>query len=133
MATTLMTAEELALLPDHGHHYELVRGELVELAPIGGRQGENAGQIAGHLWVFVSPRRLGRICVAETGFILARNPDIVRAPDVSLVRADHPPPTHEREGYLEVAPDLVVELVSPSDRTREVLPGFRLPIAEIFV
>src|SRR5687768_11750627 len=116
----LMTAEDLAQLPVDGHHYELVRGALVEVTPAGGRQGENAGQIAGHLWVFVQPRGLGRIYVAETGYVLARNPDIVRAPDVSFVRADRLPPEQEREGYLELAPDLVVEVVSPTDRMRDI-------------
>jgi Uma2 family endonuclease len=120
VTTKLMTAEELAQLPVDGRHYELVRGAVVEVTPAGGRQGENAGQIAGHLWVFVQSHGLGRIYVAETGYVLARNPDIVRAPDVSFVRADRLPPEQEREGFLELAPDLVVEVVSPNDRMRDV-------------
>jgi Uma2 family endonuclease len=116
-----MTAEQLAELPDDGRHYELVRGVLVAVAPAGGRQGENAGQIAGHLWLFAEPRGLGRIYIAETGFILARDPDIVRAPDVSFVRAERLPPLDRREGFLELAPDLAVEVVSPSDRARDVM------------
>src|SRR3990172_3882680 len=68
----------------------------------------------------VDERGLGEVLAAETGFKLASNPDTVRAPDVAFIRSDRlpdPPPA----GYAEVAPDLVVEVLSPNDRPGKVL------------
>jgi Uma2 family endonuclease len=116
-----MTAEELGCLPDTGMRYELVRGVLVEMTPAGGWHGERAIQIAGPLWSFVYPRNLGQVYIAETGFVLATNPDVVRASDVAFVRSERLPPHDERKGYLPFAPDLAVEVVSPNDRQSDVM------------
>lgn len=64
----------------------------------------------------VRPRGLGVVLGAETGFTIARDPDTVRAPDAAFVRADRVPTQGARAGFAELAPDLVVEVVSPSDR-----------------
>jgi Uma2 family endonuclease len=120
MTTKLMTAEELERLPDDGRRYELVRGVLVEMTPAGGWHGENSSEISWHINSFVRPRGLGRVYVSETGFVLARDPDIVRAPDVAFVASDRLPPVRDREGYLPLAPDLAVEVVSPYDRQSDV-------------
>jgi len=117
---------------------------------------------------------------ADGGYVLERCPDTVRAPDVAFVRAERVPTAEEQEHFAELAPDLVVEVISPSDRMtdveekveqylalgvplvwvfhprrrtvtvrrpgreplvlrdgdvvdgEEVLPGFRLPVADIF-
>jgi Uma2 family endonuclease len=62
----------------------------------------------------------GMVVAAETGFTLQRNPDTVRAPDVAFIRVDRlPPGTHS--GFADFAPDLAVEVLSPSDRPGEVL------------
>jgi Uma2 family endonuclease len=116
----LMTAEELFELPDDGRKYELVRGELVEMTPPGGWHGQKTLQIGARLLVHVEPRDLGRV-YAEAGFILARDPDIVRAPDVAFVRADRVPSARDELGYVPVAPDLAIEIVSPNDRASDVL------------
>ena len=60
------------------------------------------------------------VFAAETGFILRRNPDTVRAPDASFVSAGRLPPGDLPGGFLEIAPDLAVEVVSPGDTAREV-------------
>jgi Uma2 family endonuclease len=52
--------------------------------------------------------------------MLARHPDTVRAPDVAFVSADRLPPPAQRVFFLALAPDLVVEVLSPSDRARDV-------------
>jgi Uma2 family endonuclease len=67
--------------------------------------------------VHVKAQDLGTVFAAETGFLLARDPDTVRAPDVAFLRADREP-TPER-GYFPGAPDLAVEVLSPDDR-----PGY---------
>jgi Uma2 family endonuclease len=68
---------------------------------------------------FVKQRRLGVVTGAETGFLLSRDPDTVRAPDVAFV-AQHRVPAEEPVGFFLGAPDLAVEVLSPSDRQGEV-------------
>lgn len=121
MTTKLMTAEDLFALSNDDRRYELVRGVLVEMAPAGGWQGEYSFRVSLNLGIFVEPRGLGQVYVSETGFILARDPDIVRAPDVAFVSAGRLPPVRDREGYLPLAPDLAVEVVSQWDRARDAM------------
>jgi Uma2 family endonuclease len=120
VATKLMTAEELAELPDDGYLYELVRGEVERLPPPGAEHGEIGGDLFWRLGHHVSTNRLGRVYLAETGFRLTSDPDTVRAPDVAFVKTDRLPPKAERKGYLSIPPDLVVEVVSPSDRATKI-------------
>ena len=116
----LLTAEELLRLPDTGRRLELVEGELFEMPPAGGEHGNIAMRIGARLSIFVERNRLGRAFAAETGFILARDPDTVRAPDASFVSYANLPQGVLPLGYLELAPDLAVEVTSPSDSAREV-------------
>src|SRR5437867_3755143 len=111
----LMTAEELMALPDDGLRRELVRGEVRTMPPAKDPHGRAAGNIGGHLFVFLAGNPVAEIRAAETGFLLSRAPDTVRAPDVAVVRIERLPPEGEAEGYFEGAPDLVVEVVSPGD------------------
>lgn len=118
--TSLMTAEELLDLPEDHLRHELVLGALRTMAPAGFEHGAVTMTIGARLHAFVAAHGLGAVLGAETGFTLARGPDTVRAPDVAFVRADRVPPSGARRGFAELAPDLVVEVVSPSDRTGEV-------------
>ncbi len=114
------TAEELLHLRIPGKHAELVRGVLVVREPPGYLHGDVTARLAKLLMNFVDEHDLGRVLAAETGFRLAREPDTVRAPDIAFVRRQRvpsPPPI----GYAELAPDLVVEVLSPGDRPGEVL------------
>jgi Uma2 family endonuclease len=121
MATTeLMTAEDLLQLRDDEHRYDLIRGELMRMSPANARHGEIAAAFVGELRSYVKANRLGRTYSSETGFILARNPDIVLAPDAAFVRSNRLPPLEQRSRFLELAPDLVVEVASPSDRWTEI-------------
>jgi Uma2 family endonuclease len=116
----LVTAEALFDMPDNGGRTELVRGELREMSPGSPWSSEVGILIAAALIGHVRPRRLGSVFGDEAGFILARNPDTVRAPDVAFVRADRLPPPAQREFFLALAPDLVVEVLSPTDRAHDV-------------
>ena len=116
----LVTADELMELPDDGQRYELVEGRLRAMSPAGFDHGGVAVRIGGRLDEFVRGRRLGRVVGAETGFRLSRDPDTVRAPDAAFVAADRLPPRDEQHRFLELAPDLAVEVVSPTDRAGEV-------------
>ena len=116
----LFTAEDLERLPSIGKRLELVKGKVYEMAPAGGRHGGVAMTtgiiVGGH----VRSNGLGRVFAAETGFIIRRDPDTVRAPDVAFVSIDRLSADKIPDGYIDLIPDLVVEVVSPNDRRREV-------------
>ncbi len=108
-------AEDLYRNPVPGKCTELVAGRILVREPPGYRHGYVASRFLVAIAAHVNAHRLGHVLAAETGFTLFRNPDTVRAPDVAFVshgRVPHPMPS----GYLEIAPDLVVEVVSPHDR-----------------
>lgn len=114
MATTkLMTAEDLWQLDDSEHRYDLIRGELIQMSPAGAEHGELAMTIGGFLWSHARKHRLGKTYGAETGFILARDPDVVLAPDAAFVQAGRITSEMDETRFLEIAPDLVVEIVPP--------------------
>lgn len=117
VATASVTA---AQLEEHDGRWELVKGELHEMAPTGythGKVSNRSGQrIANH----VEKYRLGDVLGAETGFRIARDPDTVLAPDVAFVRADRVPTDSNAQAFFDLAPDLVVEVISPSDRAGAV-------------
>ncbi len=123
MATTgtnLMTAEDLLSMPDDGYRYELIRGELIKMAPASHAHGRQASRISMRLGTFVEHNNLGETYAAETGFVLARNPDHVLAPDAAFVRGERADDARDVSGYFPGAPDLAVEVISPSDRYIEV-------------
>ena len=117
---TLFTAEELICLPSDERRLELVKGKLYEMAPAGGRHGRVAMRIGRLLDTYVESTGLGQVFAAETGFTLQRNPDTVRAPDAAFVAQGRMPPGETPDGYLALAPDLAVEVISPNDRPQEV-------------
>jgi Uma2 family endonuclease len=108
----ITTVEELLQAQDIGR-CELVRGELLMMVPPGFEHGRIGTRIGVRLGGFVEQKALG-IVLTEVGFVLARNPDTVRAPDVAFVRAERA--TEPIAGYFEGAPDLAVEILSPDDR-----------------
>lgn len=120
VTTQLMTAEELLALPDDGMRSELIKGELRKMPPAGHQHGKLAMLISVPLGQYVLENKLGMIYAAETGFIIARNPDTVRAPDASFVRQEIIDRIGEPAGYWPTAPDLAIEVISPNDIYIEV-------------
>lgn len=115
-----MTAEELFRLPDDNCRNALVRGELQRMAAAGFRHGAVIMNVAGPLSQHVKAHGLGVVCGAETGFVLARDPDTVLAPDIAFVRRERIPASGLPATFWEGAPDLAVEVTSPGDTRREV-------------
>ena len=118
--TQLVTAEELLDMPDDGYQYELVRGELRKMAPAGSEHSIFGIQIGASLLNHVKTNNLGRVFGADGGFLLARDPDTVRAPDVAFVRRERVEALGIMSGYWPGPPDLAVEIISPNDRYTEV-------------
>ena len=177
VATRQVTVEEFAEMPLQGI-WELVDGKLIELSPAAGRSGWISATIVALLANHVRQSRLGWAFSAETGFILFDDRQTVRSPDAAVVLRNRL--AELPDSFVPMAPDLAVEVLSPSDRmadalakvamylqagtplvwlvnpaTRtivvfrsetdpvtlgesdtldggDVLPGFRVPVAEIF-
>jgi Uma2 family endonuclease len=116
----LMTAEDLLAMPDDGKRHELIQGVLKTMAPAGDEHGVIASRVSTALISRLGPGRQFTFHAAETGFLLpGSDRDTVRAPDFAVTRRERRegPPS---PGFSRVIPDLVVEVVSPSDRASEV-------------
>src|SRR5947209_5174745 len=118
----LVTAGELLTLPDDEWRYELVEGRLVRMSPAGDRHNRASARLFGAVYGFVSPRGLGEVYPQESGFLVSEpgEPDTVLAPDLAFVRADNVP-RPAVEGFPRIAPDVVAEVISPS----QTLPQLR--------
>ena len=115
-----MTAEELLAMPDDGYRYELVRGELVQMAPAGRVHGKRGNRVNYSLSKQVYENDLGEVYLAESGFHLEIDPDHVLAPDIAFVTKEREEAFPDEDGYFPGAPDLAVEVISPNDRYTEV-------------
>lgn len=122
MSTTIQptTANDLLRMPDDGFRYELVRGELTKMSPAGNKHGRFAANVTISLGPHVKANKLGAVYAAETGFWLQSEPDTVRAPDVAFVSQKRLEEVGDVDGFWPGAPDLVVEVISPSDAYTEV-------------
>lgn len=113
--TTPVTAEELLKMHAKGERGELFRGVFCPTMPAGVQHGKVAGQLHFLLATVVNSAQSGTLLINGPGVILGRNPDTVRAPDIAYYSAEKMPLDADVPGYTEIIPDLVVEVVSPSD------------------
>ena len=114
-----MSAEELWNRPDDCSRTELVRGELRIMALAGLEDGYVAADIGVRLQQHAREHNLG-IVVAAAGFLIERDPDTVRAPDIAFVAHSHVPSSGIPKKFFPGAPDLAVEVISPSDTHEDV-------------
>ncbi|HSB12414.1 MAG TPA: Uma2 family endonuclease [Blastocatellia bacterium] len=119
-STDLLTANDLLRMASDGSRYELVKGELIEMPPAGSIHGNRTMRLGWRVAQHVEANDLGVVFAAETGFLLATNPDTVRAPDIAFVSKARIEEVGEFEGFWPGAPDLAVEVISPGDSYTDV-------------
>ena len=121
--TDLMTGEELEKMPNLGR-CELVEGRVVTMSPTGDVHGGCEVNFGRVLSAFVLQRGLGKVRVGEVGVYTHRDPDSVRGADVLFISNERYAQKKSRS-FLDVAPDLIVEVLSPEDRWSEVTQKLR--------
>ena len=115
----LITGEELMAMGDIGP-CELIDGRIVMIDATGDEHGGIEVNVTESLSGFVRPRKLGKVRGGEVGIYIKRNPDRVRAADALFISLERWMQRQNKQGYLDVAPELVVEVLSPDDRMIEV-------------
>ena len=113
-----ITGEELLAMGDVGP-CELIDGRIVRMNPTGLQHGNIEIALGSALRDFVRKRQLGRVVGGEVGIYTRRNPDRVRGADIAFVSQERLAEKSPK-GFLKVAPELVVEIMSPSDRWQDV-------------
>lgn len=115
----LMTAEEFlewTLREENwDRHFELQRGEVIEMPPPGKYHGFICANIVRLLGNYAAQQKSGYVCSNDSGVVTERNPDSVRGPDISYF-VDSQTAAEMERGYPETPPRLAVEVLSPSDR-----------------
>ena len=111
------TEEDLRNAPDDGI-YELVDGEI-RMSPGGGRHGVTSMALIALLGPLVKERGLGHVVGPDTGHRLPGGN--VRCPDVSFIASGRFPDEKPPDDFVDLAPDLAVEVISPRDRPRHIL------------
>ncbi len=134
-AATLVTGEELAEM-GHVGRCELVEGEIIMLSPTGWRHGKYERRFGQVLGAFVDKNALGEVMVGEVGIYTGRNPDTVRGADVIFI--SHTRLTQVKSAsFLDVAPELVVDVLSPDDRwmdvQRKINEYFAIGVARVWL
>lgn len=115
----MTTLDEFRRLPHADGRTELVRGRVVREPPAGFAHGDLGSGLLTRLRIYARHRGLGTVVGPDTGFVLSEEPPTVRSPDVAFVRAEKLRGGRP-EGYAPFAPDLAVEVVSPSNTVVEV-------------
>ena len=112
---TLLTTEQYAQLPDDGRPTELVRGRIITMNLPYPRHGQICLRVGHILASFMEEHDLGHVLSNDSGVITERDPDTVRGPDVANYSYGRVPKGPLPTAYLQVVPELVFEVLSPSD------------------
>jgi len=119
VAPKIWTDEEFMALPDDGHHYEIINGELIDMGNSGALHGYVCSLALAALAGYILPKKLGVILDSSTAFKMKngnkRSPDIAFFAKERLQGMAVLP-----SGYLEGAPDLAVEVLSPGNTVEEI-------------
>ena len=114
--TGLLTAEEYGALLEDGRRTELVRGKVIELPRPKPLHGKVCMEIARLLGNHLHDHDVGHGLANDAGFVMERDPDTVRGPDVAFFSYDRLPPDADLTEYPLVAPEVAFEVLSPGDR-----------------
>jgi Uma2 family endonuclease len=123
--TRLITADELLVMPHRDENgndcrLELIRGELKIMSPSKPLHGIVCANVAGEIRNFVLEHDLGVVVGAETGFIVERDPDTVLGVDAAFISHERLSTLEDLDKFAPFAPDLAVEVMSPSNTKREM-------------
>jgi Uma2 family endonuclease len=113
----LITGEEFFRMPNIGSA-ELIAGEIVTHMPTGHPHGFIENIIGALLYIYLKTNQIGRALTGEVGIYTRRNPDQIRAADVAFISHERLSQANE-EGFLDVAPELIVEIMSPANTWTE--------------
>lgn len=125
LSATLLTIADLDRVPGPELPHELWRGVLCQATAAGSRHGATCGRTSVTLGRFIQDRDLGELFV-DSGFVLDRDPDTLLCPDVAFVAKHRLPPGGIPATFLELAPDLAVEVLSPSNRAGQIRTKIRM-------
>jgi Uma2 family endonuclease len=117
----LLTASQFAALPTTDHPQELVAGRVVDMPSPQTPHGQVVFNLAFLLKSYLKQHDIGRAWGAESGLVTSREPDSVRGMDAAFCSYARWPKGESQRGYAEIAPELVIEVLSPEDRWPRVL------------
>lgn len=121
MATTRqITIADVERNPPEGN-WELIRGEVVAVNPTSYRSARVTARILRLLDTYTESHQLGDVVGPDAGFVIFPDENTLVAPDVGFVASHRVPPAADQEHFARLAPDLVVEVMSPSDRMTDAL------------
>ena len=118
-AERLITGEELSKMPE-AEPCELIEGRIVRMSPTSHIHGRIETRFASRLSSFVEAARLGQVLSGEVGIYIRRQPDTIRAADAAYISSARYAQSRS-ESYLDVAPELIVEVLSPDDAWQAVM------------
>ncbi len=131
----LITGEELAKLVG-AEPCELIDGVIVPMSPTGEAHGAFELNVGAELREFARAQQNGKVRVGEVGIYIRRSPDTIRAADVIFISNER----YAQKGnsaFLDVAPDLVVEIMSPTDSfadvQRKLIDYFSIGVRQVWV
>ena len=116
----IVTPDQFLHHPAANDRTELIRGHIQVMTPASAAHGLVSGTVFHLLAAHVRQHKLGACFADSTGYTLPNLPNTVRAPDASFVRGDRLPIAGVGPGFLEMAPDLAVEVLSPSESRTDV-------------
>jgi Uma2 family endonuclease len=130
----LITGDELARMPGHDLT-ELIDGRIVPLSPTNPEHGRIEFKVAALLNSVVGTQNLGLIMVGEVGIFTRSNPDRVRGADVVFISHAKYDKRTKTRGFLDVAPELVVEILSPErpDTAQKVIEYLAIGVRLVLV
>jgi Uma2 family endonuclease len=117
-----LTGEDLLSISANNadKRYELIEGELIEMPPTGLVDGKHEFRVAKLIDRFVEEHNLGTVMTGEVGYYIRGHDKTVRAADVAFASYERMPKDETPSNYGKIAPELVVEIVSPNDAATKI-------------